>query len=365
GTVISAAHSGFVTIPPFSNCSLYSVNITSDDGRYQTRYLHLGPDVTSAQYVQAGDYIGRVAGVVTRCMKGPHLHLTVLFDANDDGHFVVDERVDPYGWQPFGQTDPWTTTFQDRLGDWHTGTASEWLWSFSPPAHLQVQPEQPARLTTSDGVGLYVPAGAVERTTSLAYVIAPQPTGSPDGPAVGLDTKLYPTLPAGPTFTLTASAGPNQPLAALNRPASLIIDYERARTATVAEDSLSLYWWDRVKGHWRPLPTTLDRQEQVAQAELSQLGLFSLRGRPLQPAPEITAVQWANEDRPDTLIINGRHFAPAPLINLEFNQLEVISATPTSILARIPAWATAGAYGLRLQNPDGQTAFWSPIYYRP
>ncbi|MEW5989658.1 MAG: M23 family metallopeptidase, partial [Chloroflexota bacterium] len=140
GTVISAAHAGVVTIPAFSPCAQASVNVTTDDGRYQTRYLHLDPDVTNAQYVQAGDYIGRVGSVITRCIRYPHLHFTVIYDWDDDGRFEVDEKVDPYGWLPIGQTDPWTTTFQDRLGNWHTGAPSEWLWSFSPPARRPLTP---------------------------------------------------------------------------------------------------------------------------------------------------------------------------------------------------------------------------------
>lgn len=361
GTVISAAHSGFVTIPPFSNCSLYSVDITSDDGRYQTRYLHLAPDVTTAGYVEAGDYIGHVASVVTRCMKGPHLHLTVLFDANDDGHFVTDEKVDPYGWLPTGQTDPWTTTFQDRLGDWHTGTPSEWLWSFSPPARAPMRPGEATQLTTRDGLSLQIPAGAVDAPAELSYFIVPEPTGGPDGPAAGFDGTVYRTLRAGVTFALrTVDGRPD----ALRRPADLTIYYTQEDAASVEEASLALYQWHSGDGQWILVPSTLDRPGRAVRAAISQFGLFSLRGRPLLPAPEITAVQLGNSNRgrPDVLVISGRHFAADPLINLEFNQLEVISASPTSIVARIPEWVAAGQYTLRLQNPDGQTAFWSGGY---
>lgn len=277
GTVISAAHSGTVTLPPFSPCAQASVNVTTDDGRYQTRYLHLDPDVTTAQYVQAGDYIGRVGGVITRCIRYPHLHFTVYYDRDGDGHFITDEKVDPYGWQPIGQTDPWTTTFQDRLGDWHTGTPSEWLWSFSPPARQQLAPDEPARLTTHDGVSLLAPAGAVDNSTTLAYFVAPEPTSSYG------ETALW---RIGTPFKLIAADESGRPLDALKRPARLTIPYRGEDVAFVEEASLTIYWWDGERGAWVARPTTLDLRRQQAWTEVSQLGLYSLRGRAIADGKE-------------------------------------------------------------------------------
>ena len=96
--------------------------------------------------------------------------------------------------------------------------------------------------------------------------------------------------------------------------------------------------------------------QSCTKASISQLGLYSLRGASLTPAPEIKTVfpSQAGNQQPVTISISGTNIISPTYVNLGITSLQVLSSTSTSVIAVVPAGLPPGAYDLRLQNPDGQ-----------
>lgn len=353
GTPILAAAEGEVT----SGVDRYGANyVKIDHGRYQTVYWHLDEIWKSSGHVLAGEPIGSVGS--TGYATGPHLHFGVYYDQNGNGVFETDEKIDPYGFDPT-KTDPWTLTFTDARGRQHTGTPSTWLWEFSLPAQVSLSPESGDVLTSSDGVRVEVPAGAVSNPALLAFTIAPEPnSGTSAASTVGMlrPAASASTIATGQTFQLTAAYTDGTPLMTFATPVTIIVPYSDTDLTYGDEATLSLYRWEGSGASWTALMTTLDTLANQATATTDRPGLFSLRAQPFNPAPELLAISPSSAiNTVETeIVVTGLNFLPTPWLNLGIAALDVHYVSPSTLTAIVPSLLAPGTYDLTLRNPDGQ-----------
>jgi murein DD-endopeptidase MepM/ murein hydrolase activator NlpD len=349
GTPVYAAADGKLSYEDQANCGGNIVNIVHE-GKYQTVYAHLNSDqyLKKAGEVKRGERIGSV-GKTGGCAKGAHLHFAVFVDHNNDGSFSDNELVDPYGWQDLKTPDPW---------EQKSGSKSTWLWDFASPFRVEVAAGREAVLTATTGVRVQVPANAMTSSATLGYTIAPEPgTGSSIQVAEMVSTAT-PTVGSGQTFQLTAASNEGVPVITLNAPISINVSYG-AEVASYSDTStLTLYRWDNNQNTWIPLVTNHDSDSRQASATTAQLGLFSLRARPLKPAPVITQIDPTvlGGHGDVELSITGRNFTPSSWVNVGEGAASVRYISPTTLIVTFPHPGVAGTYGMTVTNPDGQTA---------
>ncbi len=255
-------------------------------GSFLTMYLHLQNDAFWAatqtrqgQPVQAGERIGTMGN--TGHSTGTHLHFEVRFDANGDGLFSRDERVDPFGF--LGANDPWArpTTLTDALGRSysHPGQPSRYLWkhplgvtALIPPTGGQVMPEAgvgggeeppPASALAACAAAGQVPAGS-------ALLLAAAPDPLPSQSAVG----------TGNGCVVMAFDPQGRPLQRFEPPLPVSLHYTQEEIGDVDPSTLTIYLLGVGSDTWQALPTSLDSQRQIATALFPQPGSCALLGRP-------------------------------------------------------------------------------------
>ncbi|HSQ25657.1 MAG TPA: peptidoglycan DD-metalloendopeptidase family protein, partial [Anaerolineales bacterium] len=329
-------------------------------GDYLTYYAHLQNDAywLRSGTVVAGDRIGTVGNSGT-CSKGAHLHFQVYYDQNHDGYFSYpNEVVDPYGWRDQCSTigsDPWTVTFTDRYNISHTGATSTWLWDFGQPTCARVSGLSSHSFASEDGVTISIPAGAVIQDVTLGYNLAPEPESA--DMTVNNPLTSAETIPVGHTFQLSGVYVDTTWLSTFAIPVSLTVIYEDEELLYGDEGSLMLYAWQPGTASWMPLVTTLNTENNSAQAWTDRAGIFSLRAQPLQAAPVVsgvTPVEVSNVGMVN-ITIEGVNFSPTPTVNLWVGGLEVSFVSSSELTAVIPAGLAPGSYDLIVRNPDGQT----------
>lgn len=325
---------------------------------YQTHYWHLSPDqyIRQSGYVNACEMIGRVG--MTGNTDGPHLHFVVRHDASVLG---TDSKVDPYGFPPT-QTDPWTVTFADACSAQHTGAASTWLWEFNQPGQTSLSPAAGGRIQTSWGFSVAVPAGAVAGDGLLAATIAPEPSG---GEVLQTQSPLITTIPVKQAVRLSAVFADKTPITSFLEPATITLSYSDTQAAYVDETTIGFYQWNPLGAQWILLASQIDIVNNTIQTNVSSPGLFSLRGQPTNPAPEIVAISpgVVTNTADVHLTISGIWFLPTPMVSLGQNMsLDVLYASSTTLTAIVPAGLPSGVYTLSVRNPDGQVGLLQKAY---
>jgi murein DD-endopeptidase MepM/ murein hydrolase activator NlpD len=108
---------------------------------YQTRYYHLQDGLTKTpREVDRSTIIGRVGSTGSHT-TGPHIHIGLFQDKNNDGNFEDNEpdgATDPFGWQPFTDPserdpDPWEEYTFSYTGQQRKGNKSNYLWKNKLP----------------------------------------------------------------------------------------------------------------------------------------------------------------------------------------------------------------------------------------
>lgn len=355
GRPVLAAAAGEVTSGT-DFCGSHYVKI--NHGRYQTIYWHLRDDThwMRSGHVNAGERIGSVGkSGYPRCSSGAHLHFGVYYDYDDDGIFEVDELVDPYGFNPT-KIDPWTLSFTDALGQQRKGVPSIWLWEFNPPDHVIATPGTEYTLF-NDNVDITIPNDAIIDTASLALMLVPEPSSN----MASTRSPYSITISSGYTFQLTgAYTGTGTGTAQLMNfaaPISITVAYTDSDLTYVQDSTIGLYHWDDISLHWSLLTTTLNISANQAIATTDKLGLFSLRGHPLNSAPALldtSPSSFINTVENQILVI-GTNFLPTPWLNLGITALDTHYLSSSTLTATIPSLLIPGTYTLTLRNPDGQT----------
>jgi len=273
-------------------------------------------------------------------------------------------------------------SFTDKDGTAHTGTASKWLWEFSPPKATNVTPAVGRILNTGDA-SVQVPGGAVTGPTLFAVMIAPEPSADSTsatavrptsrGEAVGtrqadvpdpiardsqaVDAAPETTIATGHTYQLSASSSDGTPVTTFDAPVTITVAYTDSDVVHADTTTLGLYQWDDTHSSWVALATTVDMPAHQAVATTTTPGIYSLRARPLNPAPVISDVSPAAvfATAETAITVTGINFLPTPQLNLGIGALDAHYVSSSTLTATIPPM-DPGAYTLTLRNPDGQVA---------
>jgi photosystem II stability/assembly factor-like uncharacterized protein len=255
----------------------YGNHVVIDHGNgILTFYGHLHIiTVTVGTHVVAGQEIG-LAGSTGRS-TGPHLHFGVYrYFGQVTGDPPNNYVVDPCGWLPRNQPDPWVT-----YGSGHP--ASEAFLTRCAPQTTVARVEEASSFTSREGdVYINVPAGVASQPLVLRYVPVPianddQGTGHSGGP----DEPRPPTFPGnlvriGPSFFLDVYTLQEQPVGILQSSATLVLHYDPASLGQVQPGSIQVYHWDPAQSTWVGLPTSLDTTSSTATVQTTVLGQFAL-----------------------------------------------------------------------------------------
>lgn len=259
-------------------------------GDFLTIFMHLQADqhwsATDARVgnpISAGERIGTMGN--TGKSTGIHLHFEVRFDANRDGVFDRQERVDPFGFVALENDllDPWSaeTVLVDAQGQElpHAGVPSRYLWRHALAVTAQVGPD-PVKVE-APGSG----QGGGETDGSLALV-APANT-FPEGSTLLLgwasDPRPSPLLRGTGNGVLVAvfdSQG--QPITRFGAPVTLSVRYGANSIQDIDPATVAFYRLDARTGDREPLPTGLDPARGIATASLERPGKYALLGRPIR-----------------------------------------------------------------------------------
>ncbi len=252
-------------------------------GDYLTIYMHLQADgywqaaaARAGRVVHAGERIGTMGN--TGQSTGIHLHFEVRYDANGDGRFDPQERVDPFGFVPAIGPDPWgqTAVLRDALGrdSTHTGIVSRYLW------------RHPLGVTAGVGaqaINLALPRGS---SSAPAPLVACVPAGSFPPNSTLLMSWSPDSHPnetqagTGNGFVVSVLGGSGQPLPGVGFPLTVSIHFMPEQVRDVDPHTLAIYLLNAETASWEPLPTTVDLGQHIATALLPHAGKYALRGRP-------------------------------------------------------------------------------------
>lgn len=370
---IKAAASGRL-IRKEENCGGNVVEI--DHGLHQTRYLHLKNDAFWKNWenctniapctVNAGDRIGSVGNTGSEsCTDGGHLHFEVKFDANHDGTYDDDERVDPYGWHDFVNPSSWETLKETR----ETG-----LWSFNEDPIWMFVPGYEKAWSPKAGITLTVPTNFVPSVATISFQHAPDYIHVDPIDAL---SSYQAKLPIIHTFQISTVNRDGEEVTSYTAPLNLEIHYSDDDLTYISDEStLSLYLWDLTNDKWDAVNTLLDGANNLVTSSLTSPGIYSLRGTPKNAPPGLVSMGnkrgFANEAlksvgqaTPPTVTIYGENFTSDLTVNLGINPLQVVSSTSDTIEVRIPDGVFPGVYDLIVRNADGQQAKLEEAYSIP
>ncbi|MEW5988077.1 MAG: M23 family metallopeptidase, partial [Chloroflexota bacterium] len=292
-TPVLAAAAGRLTVARVDDDGNHWVRLEHDpdgDGRYQyaTLYFHLHDDEhfarTLALYeqaasegaaatgawpeIQAGERIGTMG--TTGRSSGIHLHFEVRYDANKDRFFSRLETVDPYGFFPGPDADPWNAEvdLEDNNGEVqrHRAIASEYLWRHP---FIQVEDEM---------------AGDCVETVNVQAQV-----------------DLYPVLGwavIDPGFTFIARNAQGQAVTAADSPRVRRLTVSGESLQGVDRDSIVLVFFDPVLQNWpvvaTPAATPQPNGNYTFQVEVIRSAHYVLVGRETSDRePPITTILFS------------------------------------------------------------------------
>jgi len=235
--------------------------------------------------VTKGQRIG-FSGNTGNNTTGPHLHISVIKDLNNNGilDFGIDYPnglVDPYGWQPNSvsdiQDDPWLA-----LG----GSKSHYLW-INPLTPITSQISATGSSLAVGQANIVFPDDSSRPNLNLS--IDEQPASN----------ALQNLKGASHTFDIKASDTSGNLISTFTKPFELIINYGKSDITNIKEDTISLHWFNPESQTWEKIPTTLDTTEKTASAQLSHMSLFVLMGEIKDLTSPTTAIELLGAEGKD------------------------------------------------------------------
>jgi murein DD-endopeptidase MepM/ murein hydrolase activator NlpD len=292
---VVAAATGVIT-RAIESASGFGNHIVIDHGNgILTLYGHLSrfssPVITDTIGITviAGQEIGRVGysgHVIPKGPGGTHLHFGVYryFGSKLTGDPSVDYVVDPCGWLPRNQPDPWVT--YDRGNHLHHPPSDVFLAECAPQTTM-VPANIASSFTSQDGnVSINMPAGATNAPLVLRYVPVPVGTDDQGEGHDGDPTKprqpMFPTglIRVGPSFFLDAYTLLEQIVSSLHGPVTLVLHYGSSDVNQfqqhVQQGGIQVYRLDQATGAWIALPTSLGPSPSTITAQTTVFGQFAV-----------------------------------------------------------------------------------------
>ena len=197
--------------------------------------------------------------------KNPHLHFQVFFHGTNENPWILNgsQVVDPFGWLPLmKKADPWTSR------------PSVPLWkNFSPNSFIA---SSELSFLSVGGINAQIPAGAVPE----GDVITLAPTSFSNLLETGLRG-------LGQSFYLESFSFPGQNESQTNNtevypaeftiPVTVTVNFSATQLSHLIPDQAKIYWFDSASSDWVEQTTTLDLENHIATALVSQEGYFDLQ----------------------------------------------------------------------------------------
>jgi murein DD-endopeptidase MepM/ murein hydrolase activator NlpD len=298
GTEITAPASGYASYYYCDDCG-HTIKIDHQNG-YQTSYMHLQSEgliifTAGNVWVNVGDVIGKVG--MTGRTSGPHLHFSVLKDANGNGTFSDDfphGLVDPFGWQSGSIDDPWELyTWLDSLGT-HTGTRSLYLWNFVPEG-FSTHIDETGGVVTHANKKLYFPPGVLD----YGFGVKVQSYLSP----VLKYSQNHLSYIFGTSTLITSYNYLGELIENFDFPVEIEIDFSEADLANVLEETIKIYRFNPLLNLWEPLNTLLlDLSGKTVSAETWGFSQFAVFGEKLDSDPPVTEIFIEGEKSGDWFV---------------------------------------------------------------
>lgn len=281
GTAIKAVSAGLAQYFYQSNGLGHFVKVTHANG-YQTFYGHLqeypAKNFETPQQVEQGQILGKV-GMSGRT-TGPHLHLTVLKDLNNDSLYENDSpegKTDPFGWHTSALADPWNNfSWTDALRQ-HTTDKNNYLWN--TPVQTSVSYTGKNQLHAFDGIELDFQSPQVQLLTTIikripSAAIANAIENKKSVPKLAYSIELYNNF--GEKIQVTESLIP------------LIFNYSSQSLTNVARETLSAYHFNDQNNLWEAFTTIDDQVNNKLITGTSNFSLFAVFGDKIDKNPPQT-----------------------------------------------------------------------------
>lgn len=286
GSDVLAAAPGYATYYFCNDCG-HSIKINHLNG-YETTYMHLDEDelITLSDipvWVEQGQKIGKVG--LTGSTTGPHIHVNVLKDINNDGAFIGDwpyGLVDPFGWQTEESIDPWSVySWEDVLGI-NKGSKSKYLWNIEPKViseNINISNSNPVTIQLDNKKVTFNTGGSITNgdiSTNFANISAKVlPYSKPMLENLD-DTQAY--LKKSSLYILLKDNLGNK-ISELNNPVKLVIKYSEVDLENLIRNSLKMYHWNQSLGIWELLDNQENNQDtNEISAETNNFSRFGVFG---------------------------------------------------------------------------------------
>ncbi len=276
---VLAAAAGWAEFKPASKSAGAGNMIKIDHGNgYQTWYEHLDMsnlivrDIGEKKHVEKGQKIGEV-GMSGRT-TGPHIHLSVFKDTNDNKNFDDDYpygSVDPLGWDG-KYKDPWTEWTNDppEKENKSYGASSYNLFIKRAQPKLTPIPQTGGTLKTDDNkMQIDVPSNAADSAFTLTHKYGPFESFESGG-------KFLESIV--PSFFLDAVDEAGEAINQFREPIRIIYSYSGPDVLNVKETTLIIYFFDELLQNWTPLPSVVDTVNKTVTALTTHNSHFALMG---------------------------------------------------------------------------------------
>lgn len=280
-TQVIAPASGYAKYYYCADCG-HSIKIDHGNG-YETTFMHLQKDGLITQnsngslWIEKGDVVGLVG--MTGNTSGPHLHMSVMRDINQNGIFddYPDGLVDPFGWHDPYNLDPWEHfSWLDSSGA-HTGSESSYLWQDPLSiAKAYLTKDQPT--VNIDNKTMTFNSKDLEKNPLTAVAMS---FIKPKIPVSQFELKYIEDS----SFSVTALNHYEEKIGSLDEAATLTIDLTNLDLNNIIKDSLKIFFWNEISKQWEPLLTILDLPNNTATATTTHLSHFALLGQKTSPLP--------------------------------------------------------------------------------
>jgi murein DD-endopeptidase MepM/ murein hydrolase activator NlpD len=267
-----------------SGCGIYGYQVViKHPNNYFTLYGHLrdSPSLSQGQSVLRGQSLGIMGGTARKYDEvkkqyyctleySAHLHFGVYYDANADGNWSAEEVVDPSNWYgPY--IDPVIA---------HGYPTNFWLWEFDRDRQSSCSNLGCLLMDLGEEITINIPSGYLTNEVLLSLYRGP---GSPNPPQSLFSIGYAFLLRVFNTDEVPDFSPLTQPNYLLDDPIETTIEFSDEAIQHFDESNLALYWWNESDEEWEILPSNINTEDNILNAETFELGQFDVLAPVLCP----------------------------------------------------------------------------------